>query len=119
MDGDLLLRLTHCLTGHETARDAFLRQGVAFQDQPAIGAGIASLLRAWGHEVVGEVRQAISVIKKRTGRHERSIRELRFRDGEGIVIGEPVRDFPGVLNGSPMFVGGGPGGPRSGDGPPR
>jgi circadian clock protein KaiC len=70
-------------------------------------------------EVVGEVRQAISVIKKRTGRHERTIREVRFQGGQGIVIGEPVRDFQGVLNGSPAFVGNGPGGPRSGDVPPK
>jgi circadian clock protein KaiC len=56
-------------------------------------------------EVVGEVRQAVSVIKKRTGRHERTIRELRFEAGKGISIGEPVRDFQGVLTGSPAFVG--------------
>jgi circadian clock protein KaiC len=54
------------------------------------------------YEAVGEVRQAISVIKKRTGPHERAIRELRF-DG-GVVIGEPVRDFLGVLGGSTQFA---------------
>ena len=70
-------------------------------------------------EVVGEVRQAISVIKKRTGRHERTIREVRFESGRGIVIGEPIREFQGVLTGTPAFVGSGPGGPRSGDGPPQ
>jgi circadian clock protein KaiC len=52
-------------------------------------------------EAVGEVRQALSVIKKRTGRHERTIRELSF-DG-GITIGEPVHDFHGVLSGVPQF----------------
>ena len=46
-------------------------------------------------EAVGEVRQAVSVIKKRTGRHERTIGELRFEDGKGIVVGEPVREFQG------------------------
>lgn len=56
-------------------------------------------------EAMGEVRQAISVIKKRTGRHERTVRELRFESGRGIVIGEPVREFQGILTGSPMFVG--------------
>jgi circadian clock protein KaiC len=56
-------------------------------------------------EVAGEVRQAVSVIKKRTGQHERTIRELGFQDGKGIVIGEPVREFQGVLTGSPAFVG--------------
>jgi circadian clock protein KaiC len=56
-------------------------------------------------ESLGEVRQAISVIKKRTGTHERTIRELRF-DG-GIRIGEPIRDVQGVLFGPPQLVGNG------------
>jgi circadian clock protein KaiC len=54
-------------------------------------------------EAAGEVRQAISVIKKRTGRHERTIRELRF--DKGLVVGEPLRNFQGVLSGTPEFVG--------------
>ena len=54
-------------------------------------------------EAFGEVRQAISVIKKRTGKHERTIREMRF--DKGIVVGDPVRDFEGVLTGFPKFVG--------------
>jgi circadian clock protein KaiC len=70
-------------------------------------------------EVLGEVRQAVSVIKKRTGRHERTIREVRFEAGKGLVVGEPVRDFHGVLNGSPAIVGNGQGGPRRGDEPPK
>jgi len=56
-------------------------------------------------EAAGEVRQAISVIKKRTGRHERTIRELRIGDEEGVRIGEPLRQFEGVLGGSPRFLG--------------
>lgn len=70
-------------------------------------------------EVVGEVRQAISVIKKRTGRHERTIRELQFQGEKGIIIGEPVRDVHGVLNGSPIYIGNRAGEPRSGDEPVR
>ena len=54
-------------------------------------------------EAFGEVRQAISVIKKRTGKHERTIREMRF--DKGVTVGEPVRDFQGVLTGFPKFVG--------------
>jgi circadian clock protein KaiC len=54
-------------------------------------------------EAFGQVRQAISVIKKRTGKHERTIRELRF-DG-GIRIGEPLVNFRGVLTGTPEYVG--------------
>lgn len=55
-------------------------------------------------EAAGELRQAISVIKKRTGRHERAIRELRFGD-RGITVGEPLREFQGVMTGSPQFIG--------------
>ncbi|HET9017620.1 MAG TPA: ATPase domain-containing protein [Thermomicrobiaceae bacterium] len=51
----------------------------------------------------GELRQAISAVKKRVGGHERSIRELRI--GPGIRVGEPLRGFQGVLGRSPTFVG--------------
>jgi circadian clock protein KaiC len=51
-------------------------------------------------EARGEVRQAVSVLKKRTGRHERTIRELRI-DGHGLHIGDPLRHFRGVLTGVP------------------
>jgi circadian clock protein KaiC len=53
-------------------------------------------------ESVGEVRKAISVIKKRIGKHERTIRELNFDDG--ITIGPPVSEFQGVLSGVPTLV---------------
>lgn len=55
-------------------------------------------------ETAGEVRQAISVIKKRTGRHERTIRELKL-SSSGISIGEPLREFEGILTGVPSYVG--------------
>jgi len=51
-------------------------------------------------ELRGEVRQAISVLKKRTGPHERTIRELTI-SSRGIEIGEPLRNFRGVLTGVP------------------
>lgn len=54
-------------------------------------------------EAVGEVRHAISVVKKRTGRHERAIRELEFTSN-GLQIGEPLREFQGVLTGVPQLV---------------
>lgn len=50
-------------------------------------------------EAKGEVRQAISMIKKRSGHHERSIRELRL--DRGIVVGDPLFNFKGVLTGIP------------------
>jgi circadian clock protein KaiC len=55
-------------------------------------------------EAMGEVRQAISVVKKRRSSHERTIRELRL-GSSGIVIGEPLRDFQGVLTGVPRYRG--------------
>jgi circadian clock protein KaiC len=55
-------------------------------------------------EAAGEVRQAISVVKKRGSRHERSIREFRLDEG-GIRVGEPLRDFRGILTGVPVYEG--------------
>jgi circadian clock protein KaiC len=52
-------------------------------------------------EAKGEVRQAISVIKKRGGPHERTVRELRLGGG-GITVGDVLRNFRGVLTGSPV-----------------
>jgi circadian clock protein KaiC len=55
-------------------------------------------------EVSGGVRQAVSVVKKRTGDHERTIREARVQRG-GLHVGMPLREFQGVLTGVPSFVG--------------
>ncbi len=55
-------------------------------------------------EAMGEVKQALSVVKKRSGKHERTIRELRLGE-TGIQIGEPLRDFQGVLTGTPTYRG--------------
>ncbi len=55
-------------------------------------------------EAAGEVRQAISVVKKRGSRHERTIREFRLDDG-GIRVGEPLREFRGILTGVPVYEG--------------
>jgi circadian clock protein KaiC len=52
----------------------------------------------------GEVRQAISIVKKRGGRHERTIREFGL-DRDGIRVGEPLRRFRGVLTGVPIYEG--------------
>ena len=57
-------------------------------------------------EAAGEVRQALSVVKRRSGPHERSIRQLLIKDGK-VSIGEPLKNFTGVLTGTPEFVGGG------------
>ncbi len=53
------------------------------------------------YEAEGELRQAISVLKKRGGAHERSIRGFTMNDG-GLQVGEPLRQFRGVLTGVPI-----------------
>jgi circadian clock protein KaiC len=55
-------------------------------------------------EAAGKVRHAVSVVKKRTGCHERSIRELELTSS-GLRIGQPLREFQGVLTGVPQFIG--------------
>lgn len=55
-------------------------------------------------EAFGEVRRAISVIKKRSGGHEGAIREYEI-SANGIGVGPPLTDFHGVLRGVPTFVG--------------
>lgn len=55
-------------------------------------------------EATGQVRRAMSVIKKRAGTHESTIREYRI-SAAGLVIGEPLEGFQGVLRGVPSFAG--------------
>jgi len=55
-------------------------------------------------EAGGTLRKAVSVLKKRTGRHESAIRELRLSD-KGITAGEPLTNFRGVLTGVPTYDG--------------
>jgi circadian clock protein KaiC len=55
-------------------------------------------------EAVGQVRRAISVVKKRMGRHENSIREYQI-GGRGITLGAPLTGFQGILRGVPILVG--------------
>jgi len=59
-------------------------------------------------EALGEVRRAISVIKKRAGQHEKTIREYEVGAG-GLTVGPPLTEFHGVLRGIPNFVGPGAG----------
>jgi circadian clock protein KaiC len=55
-------------------------------------------------EAQGRIRRAISVIKKRTGSHEDTIREYRI-DSAGVRVGEPLKNFRGVLTGVPTYEG--------------
>lgn len=60
------------------------------------------MLRYFEH--AGGIRKAISVLKKRIGRHEHTLRELRV-DQQGIRVGEVLENFEGVLTGVPRFKG--------------
>lgn len=55
-------------------------------------------------EASGRVRKAISVLKKRSGMHEDTIRELVIGRG-GITLGQPLTEFRGVLTGVPTYEG--------------
>lgn len=81
------------------------QQGLIGQMQNVIDASYLAdtvvLLRYFEHE--GAVRQAVSVLKKRTGAHERMIREMTIGAG-GVRIGEPLREFRGVLTGVPFHT---------------
>jgi circadian clock protein KaiC len=55
-------------------------------------------------EALGTVRRAMSIIKKRTGAHESTIREYRI-DSRGLTIGHPLEGFQGVLHGVPVYIG--------------
>ena len=59
-------------------------------------------------EAAGHVRRAVSVIKKRAGGHEKTIREYEIGQS-GLTLGEPLSGFQGVLRGVPNFVGQGSG----------
>lgn len=55
-------------------------------------------------EALGKVRRAVSVIKKRTGRHEDTIREFRIGEN-GLTLGGPLVEFQGILRGVPTHMG--------------
>jgi circadian clock protein KaiC len=56
-------------------------------------------------EAMGEIKQALAVIKKRTGHHERTIREFKMERSRGLRVGGVLKDFHGVLTGVPTFKG--------------
>jgi circadian clock protein KaiC len=55
-------------------------------------------------EAKGQVRRAMTTMKKRAGAHEPTIREYQIGPG-GIRVGQPLEEFQGVLRGVPAFVG--------------
>jgi circadian clock protein KaiC len=56
-------------------------------------------------EARGEVHKALSVLKRRSGRHSTEIRELIF-EGTGLRIGSALKDLDGVLTGVPRQLAG-------------
>ena len=55
-------------------------------------------------EVGGTVRRALSVVKKRSGDHEHTIREFRL-SANGISLGPPLTQFSGIFSGTPRYIG--------------
>ncbi len=84
------------------AQYGILGQGMASPVDVSYLADTILLLRYF--ENSGEVRQAISVVKRRNGRHERTIRELQLGP-DTIRVGRPLSEFQGVLTGVPTYVG--------------
>jgi circadian clock protein KaiC len=79
-------------------------QGMSTPVDVSYVADTVMLLRYF--ESAGTVRQAISVVKRRSGPHERAIRELRIEPG-ALRVGAPLTQFQGVLTGTPSYLGGG------------
>lgn len=95
---ELLAYLNHrgVLTLLVMTQQGILGQGVHSPIDVSYLADTVILLRYF--EQIGTVKQAASVIKRRTGPHERTIREIELRS-DGLHIGDPIRDFHGVLTG--------------------
>ncbi|HKQ83979.1 MAG TPA: hypothetical protein VJS42_17420, partial [Steroidobacteraceae bacterium] len=55
-------------------------------------------------EYGGMVRRALSVVKKRSGDHEHTIREFRLTN-RGIAVGPPLVNFRGIFSGTPQYTG--------------
>jgi circadian clock protein KaiC len=91
------------------------QQGLVGQMQSVVDltylADTVLLLRYF--EALGSVRQAVSLIKKRSGDHERTIREITVGQG-GIVVGDPLKNMQGVLTGVPNILDGTPIAPARG-----
>ncbi|MFN8392869.1 MAG: ATPase domain-containing protein [Bdellovibrionota bacterium] len=97
---EILTYLGHCGVSSllVLAQHGVLGSGIQSPIDTSYLADAVVLLRFF--EVGGEVRRAISVLKKRTGSHERTIRELILARGE-IHLSEPLRGFRGILSGLP------------------
>jgi len=84
------------------AQYGILGQGLASPVDLSYIADTVILLRYF--EAFGQVRQAISTVKKRSGTHEHSIRELRIGDS-GVRVGRELQEFHGILSGQLGYSG--------------
>jgi len=101
---ELLTTLSHrnVLTIVTLAQHGLVGEHVAAPVDVSYLADSVLLIRYF--EAFGQIRRAISVVKKRSGPHEVAVREMRI-DANGIGIGEPLTNFQGVLSGRPEFTG--------------
>ena len=77
--------------------------GTAMQSPVDVSYLADSVILTRYFEFRGRVKKAISVVKKRSGAHEETIRELRLIPG-GIAVGKPLENLQGVLTGVPEFA---------------
>lgn len=84
------------------AQHGFLGQSMASPVDVSYLADAVVLFRYFEHK--GRIKQAISVVKKRSGQHERTIRELEFTPA-GVRVGPALMEFQGVLTGVPQYTG--------------
>lgn len=101
---ELLTYLNHrgVVTLLVMAQHGFLGTSMATPVDVSYLADTVLMLRYF--EAESEVRRAVSVIKKRTGAHENTIRELKITS-QGLRVGEPLTKFRGVLTGVPTYSG--------------
>ena len=82
------------------------RHGILADDVPLDISYLAdTVLNLRFFEISGSIRTALSVVKKRSGPHERTIREFMIEAGCGIRVGGPLSDFRNILSGAPVFAG--------------
>jgi circadian clock protein KaiC len=86
----------------ESLLESEQQQSLLYSSDVTYLADTVILLRYF--EALGAVRGAMSIIEKRTGAHESTIREFRI-DGRGLAIGGPLDGFQGILRGVPIYIG--------------
>ncbi len=83
------------------AQHGFIGSGMSTVVDVSYLADCVILLRYY--ETAAEIKKAISILKKRSGPHEKSIRDYDL-SSNGISVGEPLRQFRGLLTGTPISV---------------